>query len=233
MAEAAVFTRAFNEAGDVGEEQAVVAAGVVVFNDADLGVERREGIGGGAGAGVGEFGGEGGFAGVGETDEADVGNAFEDEAVGAAFAGLAGVGVLGGAVGGGFEVEVAPAAVAAAAEDDALAVCEDFGDRFAGGLVDDLRAQGQAEDGGAAFASVAIGTLAVLAALGVPVGFVFVVNEVVGVHVAEEHDVAAAPAVASVGAAPRFVFFAAEADAAASAVTGLGFDGAFVDEHGA
>ena len=68
-------------------------------------------------------------------------------------------------------------------------------------------------------------------ALAPPMGLKLVVDEVVRVHVADEHDVAPAPAIAAVGAAPRLVFLAAKGDAAAPAVTGREFHHAFVDKH--
>src|SRR5690606_6255579 len=58
-----------------------------------------------------------------------------------------------------------------------------------------------------------------------------VINEVVGVHVAEEHDIATASAVAAIGPAPRLVFLPPEADAAASTITCGQLDCAFVDKH--
>jgi hypothetical protein len=67
---------------------------------------------------------------------------------------------------------------------------------------------------------VAIGALAVLTTLAGPVGLKFVVHEVIRVYVANQHDIATAAAIAAVGAAPRLIFFAAEADASPSAVAG-------------
>ena len=78
----------------------------------------------------------------------------------------------------------------------------------------------------------AVLALAVLAAPGPPVRLEPEVDEVVRVVVADQDDVAAVAAVAAVGPAPRLVFLAAEADAAAPAVTGFGLDHALVDKHG-
>ena len=71
-----------------------------------------------------------------------------------------------------------------------------------------------------------------LAALGAPVRLVLVVHEIVRVVVAHEDHVAPLAAVAAVRAAPRLIFFAAKADAAASAIARLGLDHTLVDKHG-
>ena len=128
-------------------------------------------------------------------------------------------------------MRVAPTAVAAGAKDDALAVFDHLGDDGAVGLIDHDGAQGHAEEGRFTFAAMAVFALAVLAALGFPVGLIFVVDEIIGVVVAHEDDVSAASAIAAVGAAPGLVFFAAEGHAAAPAVAGFHFNHALVDEH--
>ena len=64
-----------------------------------------------------------------------------------------------------------------------------------------------------------------------PVRLELVVDEIVGVHVAEQHDVAAVAPVAAVGPAPRLVFFPAKGNAAASAVAREEFHCAFVNKH--
>jgi hypothetical protein len=68
-----------------------------------------------------------------------------------------------------------------------------------------------------------IGALPVLSALTVPVRLKLVIDEIVRVHVSNQHDISTAAAVAPVGSAPRLVFFAAEGHAPAPAVTGRQF----------
>ena len=70
-----------------------------------------------------------------------------------------------------------------------------------------------------------------LAHFGVPVRLVFVVDEVVGVVVAKKDNVTATTAIATVGATPRLIFFAAEAHGSTTAVTGLNFNYTLVYEH--
>jgi hypothetical protein len=71
----------------------------------------------------------------------------------------------------------------------------------------------------------------VLAALGFDDRLVEKAREVVLVLVGDHDDVAAAPAVAAVGAALRDELFAAEADAAPAAVAGLGVNFDLIDKH--
>ena len=128
-------------------------------------------------------------------------------------------------------MRVTPPAVAALAEDDLRAVLDDLGDRLARRDIGHDRAEGEPHDAMLPVLPKLVRAEPVLAALGLPVGLVLVVHEVVRVDVADEDDVAAPPAVAAVGAAPGLVFFPAEAHAAAPAVTGLKFNCALVDKH--
>jgi hypothetical protein len=82
-----------------------------------------------------------------------------------------------------------------------------------------------------AIAAVLIGAESVLAAFGAPMRLIFIIDEVVCVVVADEDDVAAATAIATIGAAPRFVLLAAKANATATAVSGLEFYYTLVDKH--
>src|SRR5690606_22302794 len=64
-----------------------------------------------------------------------------------------------------------------------------------------------------------------------PVRLELVVDQVVRVHVADEHDVSAAPPVAAIRAAPGFVFLPPETDTAAPTIPCRQLDCAFIDEH--
>jgi len=128
-------------------------------------------------------------------------------------------------------VGVTPTAVTPFAEDDSLTVFDNFSDRQVGRFVDDDGAEGHAKFGRFTFAAVAIFALAVFAAFGAPVWLIFVINQVIGVNVADEYDIAPAAAIATVGSTPRFVFLAAKGHAAPTAVTGAYFDYTFVNKH--
>src|ERR1019366_688881 len=102
-----------------------------------------------------------------------------------------------------------------------LAGLDDFRGDQAALLVDHDRAQGHFQHAILAVGAVLVGTAPVLAALGIPVRFVLIIDQVVRVAAARQHDVAAAAAVATVGSAPRLIFFPAKRNASAPAVTGL------------
>ena len=62
-------------------------------------------------------------------------------------------------------------------------------------------------------------SLPVLAALTPPVRLEFVVDEIVRIHVTEQHDITSATTIATIGPAPRLIFFAAKADTAPPTIT--------------
>jgi len=65
--------RAFNEAGDVGNDEAFFVGSLANGDDAELRLEGSEGVVGNFGAGGGDARDEGGLAHVGVADEADIG----------------------------------------------------------------------------------------------------------------------------------------------------------------
>src|SRR5690606_28193250 len=128
---------------------------------------------------TGDAVGERGFAGVGKTHQADVGDGFQHEAIHAVFAFLAGSGAARRAVERRLEVRVAPAAAAALAQYDLLIVFEHLGHDLTGGRIGADSAGRHTQHGRLAFAAIAVLAHAVLAALGLPVRLVFVVDEIV------------------------------------------------------
>ena len=78
---------------------------------------------------------------------------------------------------------------------------------------------------------MAIGALPVFPTLTFPVRLVFVVDEIVRVYIAYEDNVPSSATVSTVRAAPRLIFFPAEADTAPSTITSRKLYCAFVDEH--
>ena len=131
VAEADVAVRAFDQARHVAHGEAME---VRIFHDADLRVQRGEGIRRDLGPGAGNGGQQGGFAGVGITDQADLGHDAQLEQEVAFVARLARLGEARGLARGGGEVAVAQAAASAFAQDEALAVLGQVGDQLAFGL---------------------------------------------------------------------------------------------------
>ena len=95
MAEAGAFCCAFDEAGNVGHHEAVV---FIHAHHAEIGVQGGEGVVGDFGARGRHGADQGGFAGIGHAEQADIGQHFQFELQGACFALFAGCGVFGCAV---------------------------------------------------------------------------------------------------------------------------------------
>ena len=89
VAEADAFMRAFDQAGQVGQHEFAL----VDAHDAELRMQRGERIVGDLRLGRGDRREERGFAGIGQADQAGIGDQLQPQADGALFAGLAGIGV--------------------------------------------------------------------------------------------------------------------------------------------
>ena len=127
MTEPDVAVGAFDEAGYVADGDPGV---VRVFDNADMGIEGGEGVGGDAGTRGRDCGQQRGFAGIGVADEADLGQEPQFEPEMTFFARFTGLGESGCLPRGGGEIAIAQAASAAAAEQELLAVLGEIGDEF-------------------------------------------------------------------------------------------------------
>ena len=96
VAEAGAFVRALDQAGNVGEHERAPAAG----DDAEIWMKGREGILGDLGLGRGNRCQEGRLSGVGQADQAGVGDQLQAQPDPALGAFLAGIGAARGAGGG-------------------------------------------------------------------------------------------------------------------------------------
>ncbi|MGY3645783.1 hypothetical protein ACVWW2_001074 [Bradyrhizobium sp. LM4.3] len=101
--------RAFDQTGDVRQHEFAT----VGIHDAELRMQRGEGIVGDLRLGRADLGEEGRFAGIGQADEAGIRDQLQPQPDPALFAGLAGIGIARRAVGRGLEMRVAEAAIAA------------------------------------------------------------------------------------------------------------------------
>ena len=174
--------------------------------------------------GIGEFGEQSGFSGVGVADEADVGHEFEFEAVVALFAGSSGGAFGRSLINGRFKVRVAESAASATGNDQLLAAFENLADEFIGVRVENNCSAGNNQDVVFAGASSTVATFAVSTVFSVLVRVVEEVVERVGVSIAAQNDTASVAAVAAVGAAMRREFFAPEGGDSVSAVSGFDED---------
>ena len=129
------------------------------------------------------------------------------------------------------EVLIAAPAAAALRDQDALARLGQIGDLFAGVLIGDDGADGHGQNHVRAGMPGTIRAFAVPAAVGFEFAIVAVAQQRVVVRIRFEVDAAAMAAVAARRPAARHEFFAAERDAAVSAVAGLHVDFGFINEH--
>ncbi len=127
VAQADVAVRAFDQARHIAHREAVE---VGILHYADLGVEGGEGIGRDFGPGARDGSEQGGFAGIGITDQADFGHDAQFQEEVAFVARLARLREPRGLARGGGKVAVAQAAASALAQDETLAVFRQVGDQL-------------------------------------------------------------------------------------------------------
>ena len=129
MAESVALVRAFDQPGHVGDDEAALVA---QRDDAEIGRERRERIVGDLRPGRRNAGDQRRLAGVGKSDQADVGEQLQLEPEMPLLAGLAGLVLARGAIGRRREVGVAQSAAAAFRDEDALARLRQVGEHLRG-----------------------------------------------------------------------------------------------------
>ena len=218
---------ALDQTWNVGDEEVLVVDG----GDAELGSQGGKGVVGDFGAGVGDATEKSGLAGIGQADEADVGDEFQLEGGFEGFTWFANLGDHGGLAGGGLEVGVTEATVATARDHCLGAVVVEVGQLFPVAANDG--ADGDFDDEVFAGATGAALAGAVFAVFGFELGIVAEVKEGIGIFVGTENDRATAAAVAAVGAAFGDVDFVAEGDGAVATFAGLEFDFGGINEHAA
>ena len=197
---------------------------------AEVGVERREGVVGDLGLGRAHGRQEGGLAGIGETDDAGVGDQLEPEPDGHLLARLAGVGAARRLIGRGLEMRIAEAAVAAPGDARALAGLDQLRQHRLLVLGQHLGAGGQLDHQVLPGRAGAVLAHAAATALGLEMLAEAIVDQRVEVGDARNPHVAALAAVAAVGPAELDEFLAPEGDAAVAAVAGAHIDLGLVEE---
>ena len=226
VAQAGALMRALDQPGQIGEHEFAL----VDAHDAELRVQRGERIAGDLRLGGADRGQEGGLAGIGQADDAGVGDQFEAQPDDALDRRLARIGVARRAVGRRLEARVAEAAIAAGEDDDALADRGEIGDQRLAVLLIDLRAGRDLEHRVLAVGAVPVLAHAVAAGFGLEVLLVAVVDQRVEPVDRLDHDVAAFAAVAAARPAELDELLAPERHAAVTARAGLDVDLGFVEE---
>ncbi len=229
VAEAAAFGGALDQARNVGDHEFLA----VHAHDAEVRHQRGEGIVRDLRPGVRGGREEGRFAGVGQAQQARVGDELQPQPDRAVDAGLARIRAGGRAVGRALEAEVAPAAIAALREEHPLAHLGQVGDHRLFVLVDDLGADRHLQHDVVAGPAGALAAHAGLPRLGEEMLLVAEVDQRVQPVHGLGPDRATIAAVAPVGAAELDELLAPEADAAAPAPARADVDFAEVEElHG-
>ena len=241
MAEADVFVRAFDEAGNV--RQAATAVGSEL-DHADHGLQRGEGVVGDLGLGGAELGEQRGFASIRRTDKAGIRDAAHFKVEVALFSGGAGGELARGLVGGGLKVDVPLPAFAALAEHVGGVGFGQVGHGLVAGdefvrcvvvFLDDAADERARRHFVHHILAAAPGAL-LGAAFGAVLGQEAVVEDVVaqavGAGVHQQDEAAAVSAVTTVRAAFGAKLSAMKMGAAIAAFSGAGVDFDLIDKHG-
>jgi hypothetical protein len=228
MAEPLALGGAGDQAGQIGDHEAPFS---VHPHDAERRRQRREGIVGDLGGRGRQPGDERRLAGVGEADHTDVGEELQLEVEPPPLGDPAEIGLARGAIGGRREAGIAPPAGDASHGEDPRSRRGEIAEDLAGVPVRHDRPHGHAKDEIVAAGAVAVRALAVLAARGLVVALIVVVEQRVQGRIGLEPEAPAVAAVAAVGAAAGHVLLTPKADAASSAVTALDEDVDLIDKH--
>ena len=176
-------------------------------------------------------GNEGRFAGVGISHQSDVGHHFQFQKKRAALPNCPGSHAAGRLVRAALETRVAQTSHSAFGDHDLLAFLRKVGQEHFALVVEDHGAKRHSQDHVFAVPAVLLIAASVLSPACLVLRLVDVVAESRQVPVGPHDDVAAVPAVASVGSAFGIVLGPEEAAAASSAVAGRHLDLRFIDKH--
>ncbi len=226
IAQADAFMGALDQAGKIGQHELAL----VHMHDAELRLQGGEGIVGDLRLGAAGRGQEGGLAGIGQADQAGIGDQLQPQPDPALLARPAFAMLARRLVGRGLEMRIAETAVAALAEHDLLAGLGQVEEDGLLVLVQDLGPDRDLHGDGRSGGTRAVGAAAVIAAPGLEMLLVAIVDEGVQVGDHFDDDVAAPPAIAAVRSTELDELLAPEADAARAAVAGFHEDLALVEE---
>src|SRR6266478_1264638 len=228
--------RSFDQAGKIGDHKraaqlgAVSASATVSVNNTQIRFQRGKGIVRNFRARRGDYGNQSGLAGIGKSDQADIGQEFQLQTDMVLFAWKTIFMFARSLMPGLGKVLVAPPTATSVCDQHTLACGGEIGDGRAL-LVERQRADGNLQDHVLTGMPGAVRAFAVAAAIGLEFAIVAVTKQGVVVGIGFEIDAAAMAAVPAGGAAARYVFFAPKGDAAVAAVAGLHQYFGFINEH--
>jgi hypothetical protein len=127
-------------------------------------------------------------------------------------------------------MDIAKTAIAAFGQQGALIVLRKVGNDVTSGLVGNDSTYWYTQDHVLATFAVAVGAAPILATFTMKGARVAVIDESIDIAIGDDINRTAASAVASAGAAVRFVFFAPECGCAVTTIPGVHPDGCFIDK---
>src|ERR1051326_849404 len=228
IAEPVTFVRAFDQAGDIGDDERLI---VISSDDTEVRNERREGIVGDLRLRRTDDGDERRLAGVRKSDQSDVGDQLQLDGELALFTGIAvlcesrRLSCCSG------KVLIAPSAAATPGDEDSLAVVHQLRDQLAAVLVANHGADRKLDGDVFAMRARAVRAHAVLSASRFPLALKLEVIKRIESLRRLHVDRSAVAAVTAGRAALRYELFSAERDASVAAVAGLHSDACVIDEH--
>src|SRR5690606_9678981 len=191
VAQPGAFGRAFDQPGDVGDDETLFGADA---HDTEVRMQRRERIVGDLRPRVADRSDQRRLAGVRQAEQSDVGKDLEFELQASLLARRARRALSRRAVRARLEVDVAPPALAALGQQLAFAVTDQIDEQLAAVLVEDLRADRHAQFDVLGSGAVLVGAATALAVAGLEPSLVTIVDQRVDVAIGYGPDAAAAPA---------------------------------------
>jgi hypothetical protein len=221
--------RALDEPGNVGEDQDVPTAHL---GHAQVGVKGGEGVGGDLWPRPGEGGEQGGLAGVGEPDQADIGDQLELQMDAALRPGVPQIGDPGSLADRTRKVGVPAASAPPFGDHQTLAEAGEVADQLAVLRVGHDRTGRHGEDEVRPVATAAQRTAARPSVRSMEAAPLAVTAQAAVARLDDQDDAPAPSPVTTIGAAARDVLLAPEADRAAPTGAGGDIEADLVDEHG-
>ena len=173
---------------------------------------------------------KGRFSGIGQADQADIGDELESQPQGTLDAFLAGIGMARRLVGRGFEMRVAEPAIATARQQEALAFRRQVADQRLVVFLEDLRANRHPENRILAPGAIAVAAHAMRSSLRLVVLLIAIVDQRVEAAHRRDPDIATLAAIAAIGTAELDELLAPEGNTSGAAVARADKDPGLVEE---
>src|SRR5512143_941097 len=228
QAESATFVRSLDDAGQVGDAERAIRR---ELNDAKVGTERGERIVADLGLRRGDDRQQRRFSRVGLADQTDVGDELELELERASLAIFTRLKLSRRSVGRGGEVRVALSAASAPSDDNAVAVLQHFAQELGRCEISNDGADRDRQNDVGAGPSAPVAAGPVVAGRRRPRVAIRVVEKGGQVAVADDDDIAAATAIATVGATEGHELLTAERHDPRAAITSFDVYDDAIDEH--